>query len=113
MILGITLLFIPLLLSSCAERDEPDPAVVQKLLGSFFEGQGFRIVSLDLGGIEGEPIAQKTYGRKRAFYSTVKRIVLEGKGKQVTRENGVVMIRQKAGGSKDWDIEGIPAELAP
>ena len=113
MILGIALLFFPLLLASCAERDAPEPAVVQKLIGSFFEGQGFKLISLDLGEIEGAPLAQKTYGKKRAFSVTVKRLVLEGKGQQLTRENGVITIRQKAGAADEWEIERIPAELAP
>jgi len=112
-ILVAALLLLPLLLSSCAGRDVPEAAVVQKILGSYFASQGFKIVSLELGLIEGAPLAQKTYGKKRAFFVTVKRIVLEGKGQQVTRENGVIAIRQKAGIADEWEIERMPVELAP
>lgn len=110
--LGTALFFI-LFLPSCADRDAPGPDTAQKLIGSFFEAQGYKIVSLDLGGIEGAPVAQKTYGKKRAFYVTVKRLVLEGHGQRITRENGVVAIRQKAGTANAWEIERMPAELAP
>ncbi|TAN39693.1 MAG: hypothetical protein EPN25_10315 [Nitrospirae bacterium] len=113
MILVTALLFLPLFLSSCADRDAPPPEVVQKLLAGHFEARGFKVVSLDLGEIEGAPLAQKTYGKKRAFYVTVKRLVLEEKGQQTTRENGVVTVRQKAGAANEWEIERMPLELAP
>lgn len=109
---GTTLLLL-LVLLSCADRDAPGVDTAGKLLGSFFEAQGYRVVSLDLGLIEGAPVAQKTYGKKRAFYVTVKRLVLEGKGHRVTRENGVVIIRQKTGAADEWEIERIPAALSP
>ncbi|MHB8881071.1 MAG: hypothetical protein ACYC69_06105 [Thermodesulfovibrionales bacterium] len=113
MIMGVALLFLPLLLSSCADRDAPPPEVARTLLGSFYEARGLKLVSVDLGGIEGAPLAQKTYGKKRAFYVTVKQLVLEEKGQQITRENGVVTLRQKAGAANEWELERMPLELAP
>lgn len=105
------LLFSLFLLSSCADRTAPSPEMVQKLFGNFFEEQGFRMVSLELGNIEGAPLAQKTYGKKRAYYVMVRRIVLEVKGQQVVRENSLVIIREKPGVSKEWVVEKMPAEL--
>jgi hypothetical protein len=107
------LLLSLLILQSCAERDAPTPATVQKVLESFYESQGFKIVSLDFGEIEGAPLAQKTYGKKRAFYVNVKRLVLEGQGRRVARENGMFTIRQQRGAANIWEIERIPPELAP
>ena len=112
-ILSSTTLLLLLVLPSCADRDAPGVDTAQKLIGSFFEAQGYRVVSLDLGLIEGAPVAQKTYGKKRAFYVTVKRLVLDGKGQRATRENGVVVIRQKTGAADEWEIERMPAGLAP
>lgn len=108
-----TVLSLLLLLLSCTDRDAPDPATVQKLLDSFYNAQGFRIVSLDLGVIEGVPLSQKTYGKKRTYYVTVKQIRLEGKGRQISGGNVVINIRQKTGTIGEWEIERMPPELAP
>jgi lipocalin len=111
--IGTTLLLFLSLIPSCADRDAPDTAAVQKILASFYEGQGYKVVSLDLGGIEGAPLAQKTYGRKRAYYVTVKKLLLEGKGQKLTRQNGTITVREKRGEPGVWDIERVPPELAP
>ncbi len=108
-----TLPFLFLLLPSCADRDAPTPEIAQKLLTAFFEGQGFKVVSIDLGRIEGESVTQKKYGKKRLFYVTVKRVVLEGQGRQIAREKGVVTIMEKIGAANEWVIEQMPPELAP
>ena len=110
---AVTVLLILLPLTSCSDRDAPTAATAEKLLTTYYGEQGYRILSLDLGGIEGAPAAQKTYGRKRAYYVTVNRIELERQGKKMVREKATVIIRQKPGGADEWTIEQVPASLAP
>ncbi len=110
---GTTLLLLLCLFASCADRDAPSQSAVQKLLAFFYKEQGYSLVSLELGGIESAPLAQRTYGKKRAYYVTVKSLTLEGKGRQLVLQNGVITFREKRGAPGEWEIERVPPELAP
>jgi len=99
-------------LASCSDRDAPSEIAVRKLLTSFYGQLGYYVVSLELGGTEGAPLAQKTYGIKRAYYVTVKLLKLEGNGRALTLQNGVVTVRGKRTPDQ-WDIERVPPELIP
>lgn len=111
--IGTILILLLSLFASCSDRDAPPETTVRKLLASFYGQQGYKVVSLELGGTEGAPLAQKTYGIKRAYYVTVKILTLEGNGRALTLQNGIVTFREKRGAPGQWDIERVPPELFP
>ncbi len=111
--IGITVLLLLSLVASCADRDAPSQKIVQELLTSFYAAQGYKVLSLELGEIEGAPLAQKTYSWKRPYYVTVKSLSLEGNGRKLAPKGGVVTIRERKGSRGEWHIERVPPELAP
>ncbi len=96
----------------------PSERVVKDVIARHFEAKNYRVVELDIGGIEAISLGEKTYMGTRGYTVEVKSITLEpagdsqgGKGQRLTFKKAGIRMREDPGQRGGWiiiNITGIP-----
>lgn len=105
-----------LLVLGCTVR--PSEETVRDLVVRYFEGKGYRVVMIDIGGIEGGAMGEKVYMSPRGYEAAIRLITLQvvedvgppwnyKRGQTLTFRNGTIRFREKQGVASGWEISGI------
>jgi hypothetical protein len=106
-------------LSSCSTA--PSEEALSAVIRDYFEGRGYKVADLQLGGISSVPLSEKTYMGTEGHVVEIRKMDLEvlqdtkdhKKGERLVFTDASIRIREKADKKGGWIVAQISGIQIP